>query len=1238
MRVSILRCVRGLRFYCLAASVAVFLLFVAPLRLAAQALSGMTGTVTDQTGAVVPDAKVTVTNIDTKVESHAVTTSAGVFTITDLIPGTYSVRVEKASFQAALVNSISIEVGKISTVDVQLKTGAMAETIEVQGNAISLETSQPQVGTTIENSIVAEAPVFELTAGTGRDRQIDSYLFLAPGVTGGSFSHRIDGGVDFQNEVVFNGVVAAQSETQGYQTNINPPFEMIDEFRVQSSVFSAQYGLAQGVAQYQFKSGTNSLHGDAFEILRNDWFDAPGAVRDSASEGPTLDRENNFGFSVGGPVWIPPVYNGKNKTFFHVAADWYREKNNPNALFTIPTPAMVQGDFSNYTINNTSSQVQPIYVPLAWASNPSLMPTGCVPGAAPGQQWPGNRIPQSCFSAASKLILPLIPAPNHVVGTGVRNNELSTITEPIKQANWGFSIDHDLTEKQRLHGSFWRDSQNAPNQDHNGFFTNELSALKSEPRLGTGIFLTYSNAISNNLVVTGGIGWMGELNNEFNEHLNTGIGVGFPAVAGSIVLPTISFGLSAGGTSDDPNQPIQFGVNNNGETFSINRKLGIGVDNNWLWTHGRHTTNIGWELRRTYQDDHECQNCGGGFVFTSLVTGDGITADNSTTGSDFATFLLGDASSAFRSFALENKLRNWYFAPYIQDDIKVTPKLTVNVGVRWDIALPFTDDTRTEGTDTVVFFNPAVPNPGAISPATGNPLLGAASVLGTCSTCVGYHRADIDLKHFSPRLGFAYELNSKTVVSAGYSLNYLDSGSYEYGVHKIAVDYGNWLSGSLNVGSFGTYVPHYGQWDSQVLPVPALTPFSPTIANANNPHFFDKSLTTLPYVQAWNAGVQRELGGNMFIQVSYVGNRAVHIPAALIHFDQLNPSNLSLCTPQNGGVNNCTLNNSWTDPQINQPLLKSLGFAQAAVSCPNGGPSGTFYTPYVNFLCDWGSGAPLWQALLPYPQFSNITDNYDQTGISLYNALQVQFQKRYTNGLSFLINYTLSRNMSNTDSGFGTFNGGSLNEFNTKAEYSLADNDQTHLVNFSGVYELPLGPGKKYLNSGGIVARNILGGWQVSTFSTYGSGLPFGISANGGLPNTAGNRANVNPGVPITVNWNNYYKELAGNAVPIFTTAAFSSPGFWAIGDGPRNRLRNPFFLNENLAMAKHFYFGERVTAELRMEYYNIFNRFQICGGPNQNGSLSNNVDSSNFGLLPLGSVCQNNSPRQGQAYFTVRF
>ncbi len=319
---------------------AICLLLVSfPSGLHAQALSGITGTVADASGAVVPNAKVTVTNQATQVASHAVTSSAGTYTVTDLIPGTYTVQVELPGFQTSLHNGVGVEVAKMSTVDVSLQTGTTTQTLEVTESVIALNTTQPELGTTIENAVVQALPV---EIGGGRGRQIDTFIFLAPGVTGNTFSHRINGGVDFENEVVFNGIPMAQSETQGFQTIWNPPFEQVNEFNVLRSSFSAQYGLAQGVVTYQTASGTNQFHGDGFEILRNNFFDARGAYNATTP----VDKEHNYGFTIGGPVWIPKLYNGKNRTFFHLSMEWYR-LNTPDLTFmSLPTAAEKQGDFS----------------------------------------------------------------------------------------------------------------------------------------------------------------------------------------------------------------------------------------------------------------------------------------------------------------------------------------------------------------------------------------------------------------------------------------------------------------------------------------------------------------------------------------------------------------------------------------------------------------------------------------------------------------------------------------------------------------------------------------------------------------------------------------------------------------------------------------------------------------------------------------------------------------------------
>jgi hypothetical protein len=1213
-------------------------LSLAPAALHAQSLSGVSGTVIDQTGAVVSDAKVTVTNVATGVKSFATTSSAGTYTITDLNPGTYTVLIEQVGFQSTVLNNIVVDPGgRRSTADAVLKTGAVSERVEIVAQSITLETSQPDLGATVEHKVVEELPVLiggrngGVAAGAV-GRQIDDYLFLVPGVQGGEFSHRISGGVDFQNEVTFNGIAAVQAETKGFQTYINPPFEMISEFNVLSSVFSAQYGLAQGVAAYQFATGTNAFHGDAFEILRNNYFDAAGANppgTSSTAKGPVpVDKEHNYGFSLGGPVYIPKLYPNKGKTFFHLSMEWYRNNQTQAGQMNLPTVAQKAGDFSGYGATDATGAFHqfPIYVPPGFVA-----PAGCI-APAPGQPWPGNTIPTSCFSTLSQSILKSLPDPQL---NSLSNNTQSLVGVLLnRQFSRGFSIDHNLTDRQKLHGSFWRDHEPTPACCNNNAFlpaNNPLTGLNPQDRLGTGVFLTYSNVFSPSLVMTAGFGWMGEINNQFNQNRNAP----FSGVAGSTTFPSLLFGnnqLGAGFVSpaDQALQPSGLGQN---LVVSINRKLGISFDNNWLLTRGRHTVNFGFEIHRAYQDDHECQLCGGNFNFSTITTsngdlnvGDPVNVTNS--GSAFASFLLGEVNSATRNFAPESKLRNFYLAPYVQDNIKVTPKLTVDLGLRWDILWPFTEEHN-----NVVFFDPNRPNPGAINPVSGQPLLGAATQLGTCPLCAGFSRADVQLKHFSPRIGFVYKLNDKTVVLSGFSLLTLEDGAYEFGTTKIANNYGQLLVGAFSANSTGTAVPAYGQWDSAPLPNPPPTPLSPQVANATgNLHVFDRTTAVAPYSQQWNAGVQRELPWNMFLSVAYVGNRAIHLPSLLNFPNQLNPQFLALGN---------TLGAAWTDPAA-QAALQANGFGSVtytASTCPAGSPgagtTGTFFTPYANFMCDYGNSINLQQALRPFPQYTNLQNNFDMTGTALYNALQVQAQKRFSNGLSFLAAYTLSRTMSNTDTGFPTFNNNSLNKFNQKQEWTIASNDQTHILNLTGVYELPLGPGKKLLNKGGTVAKNLIGGWQLSGNFSYASGLPFGINAGGDPLLNGFNRADLT-GQPINLNWNNYYKGL-----PVFNPAAFSDPGQFTPGTSLRNiaALRNPFQSNENIALAKKFFFGERVSAELRMEFFNILNRMQICGGPNAGvNATSNNVSNTGFGLDSPGSPCQGNAPRQGQAYFRVSF
>jgi hypothetical protein len=1227
---SLLRCLhsfgggtKSARF--LAALSVALLLLSSPSGLRAQALSGINGTVTDPGGVPVPDAKVTITNIDTRVARTAITSSAGTYYITDLISGAYTVKVEKVGFKSFVQNNVNVQAGTQSTANASLVLGAVTETIEVTASEIALQSEEPRVSTTFQETLVQELP--QIISGSGR--QIDSFLFLAPGVTGDSFSHRINGGLDFQNEVVFNGVPIAFAETQGFQFYINPPYESLKEFTVLQGSFSAQYGLSQGVAQYQLKSGTNKIHGDVFGIYRDAYFDAAGAFNDVNKNGvPDADHEINWGFTAGGPVLLPKLYHGKDKTFWFMSLDKFRQASGQGPV-TVPTPAMLTGDFSALTDPNAGPRFGkpiPIFVPIAWASDPSLIPAGCVPGAAPGQQFPGNKIPQSCISKVSQSLLPFVPKPTNSQEV---NNYSPNFVPVTTWSNWIITGDHNLTSKQALHGVYWRNHGSTSG----GFIQNPLNNKTSNYLLGTGLVASYSNAITSRLVMTGGVSWIGETNNFYQQNPIGSFAGAAPSPSGGVFLPGVNF-------DGGPWQPQSWGTG--GWQYSINRKHGLAITNNWLYTRGRHTMNFGVDIRRTFQDDGECQNCAGNLHFASTTTADGngqtlfnqgLCPPNSNgspatgpcadtngdlSGNGFASFLLGVADSADRQFAATSKLRNFYMAPYFQDNVKITPKFTLNWGLRWDMAFPFSNDNSS---NQLVFFNPLVPNPGALNPATGQPRLGAMAIFGSgCPGCIGWDHMDMQWKHFSPRLGFSYQLNNKTVFLVGLSFSFLDTGAYEYGVNKVAVNFGNNLNGSFSASGQPNQVPGFGQWDNTKLPSPAKPPFTPDYFNTNSTNEMHQHVQQ-GYSELLTVGFQRELPWKMFGSVSYVHTHDLHLPASLLRRNELNASFLSMCSAGLTNRNQCVLGQAFTSA-AGQAVLQAQGFGQC----------GGIYTPYCNFRNDYGNTFVA-RALLPYPQFRNMTNNFDTSGADKYDGFQASLQKRTGSGLTFLVAYTLSKTLSNTDSGFSTFNFKGLNQLNPGAEWSVGNDDRTHVLNFEEVYELPLGPGKKLLNRGGLAMKNVVGGWEFSGIYTYHSGTPVQIFCAGAINGSplfysAQNRCNIQPG-SFNVNWDGYY-----TGTPVFNANKFSFPGLWTIGNAAPlySAFRNPFESNESVRLKKKFFFGERITAELAVEFANVLNRMQVCGG---GGTLGTSPTGFGFGS---STVCQGNTPRRGQAFFTIKF
>ncbi len=1188
----------SMRIPCIAFALAITCFVLSAPRTAfAQASAGITGTVTDSTGAVIRGAHVTITNEGTSGADHTVTESAGTYSFKGLLPGKYTVSVDATGFKKEVKKGVTVEVSTTSTIDLTLNAGAANETVQVAADEIALNTTQPELGSTIE-PIVVEALPSEVS---GRGRQVDQLQFLAPGTTGGTFSHRISGGVDFEQEIIYNGIPAPQPETEGYTTNFNPPFDLVEESKVERSTFSAQFGLGQGALTYQMKSGTNAFHGSAFEINRNSLFDSVGFFNGPYWGGrgkPPTDHENNYGFSIGGPIRIPHLYDGRNKTFGNYSQEWYKQNQENTSLATVPTALEKTGDFSDF-VNGGTGAVIPIFDPTT-----GLQFMGC-DGTHPNVICP-NRI-----SANSALLIPFIPDPDRTgggIGGLINNKNFAPNTIPNIQHVWGFVVDQTLTPTQSLHYAEWRNTYSSSGPDYTAMVLppNPLNGFKYYPSIGSVFLLNYTNAFTPHLVMTAGVGWIGEINNQFNDTRGcgtTGCATLFPQVQGENIPPNINFG--------GPNAPSSWGTSG-AWLQSINRKLGIAIVNNWLWTKGRNTFNIGGEYRRAYQDDNEEQTEGAQFGFSNYETSQ-QGANLGSYGSSFASFLLGLPDNANRSESQELRLRNLDISPYFQDDIKLSPRLTINLGVRWDIQVPFT-----ENNNLIVYFDPDTPG---TNPAAGIP--GGLTKFGNCTGCSGYTRATTHWGHIGPRLGFAYKLDNKTVVQGGLDVAFLDGGAYEYGTSKVAVNYGNLLTGSFLRGSTGGTNSSFGSWDTNSIPAPQVTPFGPGIGDGLSVDAFSQKDGYAPYSQQWNINVQRELPWNIFVEAAWVGNRVIHLPSQNNRINQMNPTNdtqygsvLSTCAANAG---NSVLSDTFAS-----------GCAQAD----------GFTSPYANFVNDFGGSSTVAQAFSPYPQFSYIFNNFEASGTTYYQSIQLEADKRFTNGLSFLAGYTLSHLMDSTNSGFSSFTTGGINKYNQKPEWAVSNQDEPQTLKVSGTYELPIGPGKKFVNN--HIMGNIVGGWQVGWILDYENGGDIGIGQNGspfpnGFDRPARNTSVALKTASYKAEKNYWLSGGKGTAPDIFNPAGFSVVNQYVITTTPRQfgKLRNPGIGNESFNVRKHFYIGEHVEGILQVDYFNIFNR-TFFNGPDTNASDGTFAQTIYEGTN--NNAFNGTGNRQGQVQFRLQF
>ena len=1143
-----------------------FALLVAASLAHAQSDRGViTGTVTDASGAAIPDARVIAVQVATNSAFTTVTTSNGDFTIPSLPVGDYEVRVEKEGFKSSITKGIAMSAGGTIRVDARLDVGAVTESISVQAAATQVQTDTAKTATAVSNKMVDELPLvvggamrsaFDLAlvapqtnrpAGTPNQGNEADKAFSIGGGQAGAYGANLDGVTILTGR--FNQIQWASVNT--------PSVDAITEFSVETNGFKAEYGRAQGgLITFTSKSGTNELHGTAYEFLRNDALDARRFFE--ARKG--VYKQHDFGWSAGGPVYIPKLYDGRNKSFWFASMEWFRNRVGASSnQFSVPTPEMYQGDFRNW-VDQSGRQI-PIYDPATTRPNPNG-------GGFIRDPFPNNIIPQNRFSAFSRAVLQNVgnvAFPNNGARPGtneyVRNNFINNVGVALDPWNkWSIKGDQNLGGNHKL-SFLYNDGLHERTPGSGGFpglpyplNDNRIYAQDSKVYRGTYTAVITPTIVNyfymglnyyrdSNRAMTYDQGWAAKgicLKGAWNCDLN---------------FPTVNF--------SDYNRwgpDALDGSDNNVRTFG----------NDLTIVKGSHTMKAGYLYEYVLYGGFGQQKIGG------MVRGDrrstSVPNDNNLAtggGNGFASFLLGQG---YEGGTENERYVGQIFEShgmYFQDDWRVNNRLTLNLGLRYEFTLP-----PLEKDDKWSDFDPNKPNPGA----DGFP--GALRFAGFGEGRENARRITPGwYGGFGPRLGMAYQLNSSTVLRAG--------AARTFGVVKAVTGSTHFDGAILNVtrSSTDNGVTPLFLYDEGLFPYTPPPSINPAFANNQSPAYWDNESVRLPENLQYTFTLQRQLG-NAVLEAGYNGTMGSHLVAGLKRINQLPFSAL-----QRYGRDLLVTN-------INDARAVAAGIRK----------------PYPSFN---GNVA---QALRPFPQYQDIntgTGHGDKSGHSTYHSLLVKFDQRFGAGLTFSSSYVLSKLLTDADS-YDADNS-AADHYNRRLEKSIGQYDQTHNFRFNYVYDLPFGRGKRFLTSG--IGAWVLGNWRIGGMHQYASGYPLALGTSLNLLVFNGrNPAHIttyegwiakhdNP------NWrggDRYFNDPRTFAVDTDPNSVTIEQPNTFLGNATRYnpKARQPWQLDENFSLAKSFPFTETVRMDLRWEVFNAFNRVRFDPGS------TNIQDLANFGVV----------------------
>jgi hypothetical protein len=1138
---------------------AVLLAVASPALVRGQVVSAsVNGVVLDPTGAAVPKANVRAVNQSTNLEVRATTDSEGRYTFPSLPPGgPYSLTADAAGFSTEERNGISLEINQAARIDFTLQVGATSEKLVVTAEAPLVDASSAAMGQDIPAKSIVDLPLNE--------RNTYSFVFLAPGVQGDvSFTYNnlnlsINGGRPGTSDILVDGIPSSPGLANPNQgIAVFPSVESVQELKVQTNAYSAEFGRSgSGIINMIYKSGTNQFHGSLFEFLRNSNLDANTYFANLNGTPLSNFKRNQFGGSAGGPVEIPRLYHGRNRTFFFAAYEGLRRGSATSLTTTVPTEAQRNGDFSR--LLNSSGQLITIYDPTTTVAQGS----GFVRQAFPQNIIPGNRIDK-----VGKNIAAYFPLPNRPGSIAGANNYFASGTAVLNTNILDAKVDEILNDRSRF---FVRYSRLDLNQPAPVLFPAESAAGQRSPdnqaQLNNSTSIDYTRTISPTNLVEVRYGFV-RIKLDYRS-ISLGFDpttLGFPsyiaANADHLIFPGIApanyYSLGAPGQGDTRNPSFESHL--------------LAVENTLI--RSAHTLRFGVEARLLRVNDTESGSSTGNFTFTNAITqGPNPNAASATAGNSIASLLLGVGSGSMGIALKDVATQSHYYAAFLQDDWKLSRKLTVNLGLRWDLDIP-----RTERFNRLQTFDQAVTSP--LAGPAGLPNL-RGGILFAGVNGVSRRQFDPQWHNLNPRFGFAYQASKNTAIRGGVGIFFAPTlrgagatvGSTGYGATT------NW-AGSPDGLTPATYLSNPFPLGLNLSSGNSLGLLTGIGSSFETPMMGDNKV---PYTASWSFGIQRQLPGGILVDASYVGNRGVHLNMggeATINLNQLAPSMIGLGTKLQQSVPN--------------PFYKIITTGPEAAA-----------------------NVPLAYLLTAFPQFTEVDNMFPTGGYSEYHSLQLKAQKRFGHGLTALLTFTGQKLIDDFSilSNVGNSTGGIQNIYDGRGERSVSSNDRSRRLVISGTYQLPLGRGKALGKHWNRAVDSLLGGWQINGISTYQTGFPISVTAqntctNCGIntlrPNNNGHSAALSG--PVSQRLNRYFDPSVFSATPAFT-----------LGNVARTLpdVRAQSAQNLDFSLFKIFRPIERMTITFRAEAFNALNQV-VFGMPNTT------QNSNQFGVISS----QANSPR----------